>query len=226
MEMDKIKEENFEIMRYKDFDWKNASVEDWLQFCKANKEFIEPGISYDELRALHEATEFFGHKPMRVVETGQCFGTTTRYFIVRNIKYGGDLYSYEVKVRDLFKEYMEKLDLWKYITLRKNSVKDEYDGKRIDFLFIDSEHALQDALGEYMRFRPFIYESTIIGFHDCDICPGVGKALQFINEVDLLKLISRSTDKLGAGVMFFKRIKAGRTDRPWQKQKGRELYEF
>ena len=214
-----------DALRWESVDFKTIEPKEWFKFAKANKIFREPGISYDEIRGLHEACELFGHRPIRIVETGMCFGTTTRYFIVRTVKYGGELHSYEVKVQPLFKEHMEKLDLWKYVHVHGNSVKDFYDGERIDMLFIDSEHALQDALGEYMRFRPFLYEHSIIGLHDCEMCSGVGQAIKMIQEVDELEVVSRSTGRLGAGVIFFKRKKTGRTDRPWVKMKGRELYE-
>ena len=218
-----IKETNKSVLDYKNVDWKKATLEDWWQFTKANNEFREPGISYDELRALHEACELLGHRPIRIVETGMCFGTTTRYFIVRLIKYGGELWSYEVKVRDLFKQKMEELDLWNYVNVHGDSMKDAYDNKRIDLMFIDSEHALENALCEYVRFRPFYYENTIIGFHDCDTCPGVAKAINVIQEMDELIEVSSSRNHLGAGVIFFKRKYSNRRDRPWKLQKGHEL---
>ena len=90
--------------------------------------------------------------------------------------------------------------------------------KQIDILFIDSEHALSDALGEYMRFRVFLKSDGIVGFHDSDIAPGVRKALDFIQEVDDLELISEVAGRYSAGVKFYKVKCMNRYDRAWQKE--------
>ena len=214
---EEISDLNQDIMQYKGSDFKNMSIQDTFYFCKANATFKEPGISYDELRALHEASELYGHKPATIVETGMCFGVTTRYWIMRNLKYGGNLNTFEVYVRELFKADMEDLGLWNNITLKGHSMKDNWQGQ-IDILYIDSEHALQDALGEYMRFRVWLHGGSIIGFHDTDVCPGVNKALEMINEVDELELISESTNQAGAGIKFFKPKYMNRIDRDWQKR--------
>lgn len=214
-----IEETNRDAMEFKGISWKDMNISDWLQFTKANRVYGEPGIAYDELRALHEACETLGKRPIRAVETGMCFGTTTRYFLIRTIKYGGELWSYEVKPREIFVNQMKELGLDECWMIKGHSMKDSYDGKRIDVLFIDSEHALQDALGEYMRFRPFFYEYTIIGFHDSDSAPGVKKAIEMVNEVDELELVSESTGRLGMGLKMFKRKQVNRMDRRWNDNK-------
>ena len=209
-----IFEHNKDILDFKDADFKNMPIDEWLNFCKANASFGEPGIDYLELGALHEACETLGKRPLTIVETGMCFGTTTRYFIVRAMKYGGEVHTFEVYVREKFKEALVELGLWDKINLHGHSIKAAWS-KDIDVLFIDSEHALADALGEYMRFREWLSGSSIIGFHDTDCCIGVKKAIEMIQEVDELELICEVTNKMGAGIKFFRRIVKNRTDRPW-----------
>jgi len=218
-----ITEPNNRVLDYSGTDWKSMNITDWIQFCKANTEFREPGITYDELRALHEACELLGQRPLRIVETGMCFGTTTRYFAIRTVKYGGDLHVYEINVRPMFKEYMQGMGLWDHINVHGHSITDEYDGKKIDLLWIDSEHALQDALCEYVRFRPYFYENTLIGFHDSDICAGVAMAINMVQEMDELEQVAYSGDRLSSGCRIFKRKHPNRINRWWHGMKGYEI---
>jgi len=195
---------NKSIYEYKGRDLKSLNIEEWLQFAKANKEFGEPGIAYDELRAIHEGIELLGNRPLTILETGMCFGTTTRYFLVRKLKYGGEVNSVESRIRPLFKKAMTDLGLWQELNvLEGNSMKVPWN-KGIDVLFIDSEHALSDALGEYMRYRVFLNNNAIVGFHDADACYGVSRAIEIITgELDSLKLVSRSTGQAGFGLKVF-----------------------
>ena len=209
-----ILEYNKDIMEFKGVDFKSMPIDQWLYFCKANLTFGEPGIDYYELAALHQACETLGKRPLTILETGMCFGTTTRYFLVRTIKYGGELHTFEVAIRDKFKETMQELSLWDKINLHGHSIKDHWN-KDIDVLFIDSEHALENTLGEYIRFREWLKAESIIGFHDTNCCAGVIKALEMIQEVDGLELISECSDRAHAGIKFFRRKIKNRTDRPW-----------
>lgn len=209
-----IFEYNKDILEFKDIDFKNISLDQWFYFCKANLTFGEPGIDYYELAALHQACEIIEKRPLVILETGMCFGTTTRYFLIRTIKYGGELHTFEVTIRDKFRETMQELGLWDKINLHGHSIKDAWN-KEIDILFIDSEHALEDTLGEYMRFRKWLKENSIIGFHDTSCCAGVKKALEMIQEIDELELISEVDNKASAGIKLFRRKTKNRTDRPW-----------
>lgn len=200
---------------FKGVDLSKLTTKQWFQFAKANKVFKEPGISAQELMALHTACEkVLGSKSINIVETGMCYGVTTRYFLVRTLKYGGTLTSFEMNIRERFKTAMLQLGLWDKINKKGHSMKDNYEGN-IDLLWIDSEHALEDALGEYMRFRVWCNENTLIGFHDTDCCPGVVKALELIQEVDELEPIAESTLVGGAGCQLFKIKKRNRSDREW-----------
>lgn len=199
-----IEETMKSVYDYLGADFKNFDLKDWFQFCKANHEFREAGLSYDELRALHFGMEGMKNKNnLRILETGMCFGVSTRYFIVRNLKYGGELYSVEVHLRALFKEAMEKLGLWKEVNfIDGNSMMIPWN-KPIDFLFIDSEHALCFPLGEYMKYRLFLSPGSRVGFHDSDLCYGVHRAIQIIQEMDELVLVEDSSHHLAAGMKVF-----------------------
>lgn len=210
-----IDDNAFDTTFFEGVDLKKINTLQWFQFCKANKAFGEPGISEYELAALHNACEkSFGRNAINIVETGMCYGVTTRYFLIRNLKYGGTLTNFEVFTREKFEAAMRKLNLWQNIIRKGHSMKDHYEGG-IDMLWIDSEHALEDALGEYMRFRVWLNGNAVIGFHDTDCCPGVAQAIKMIQEVDDLELIEESTLVGGAGCQIFKMKNRNRTDRDW-----------
>lgn len=199
-----IRDLNEDIMKYKGTDWENMSVSDWFHFSKANKTFKEPGISYEEMLALY--TALMSRKvPMTILETGQCLGTTTRFFTIYTLKYGGRHYSIEMLLRPIFQNAMKELGLLdKFTTIKGNTMTVPWD-KPIDFLFIDSEHCLTDALGEYMRYRVFLQGEAIVGFHDTDSCYGVRRTIDIIkNEIDDLELISKCDNRASAGIEFYK----------------------
>lgn len=192
-----------DILAYKGKDFKNLSEEEILQFCKANLTFGEPGLSSEELLMLHRCVSTMNGRPITIVETGMCFGVSTRYFLIRNLKYGGKHTTYEIFIRPGFKEAMEELGLWQYLDIRGHSMKDPWEGQ-IDLLFIDSEHALSDALGEYMRFRVWLTGESIVAFHDSDTCYGVRRAIDMIQEIDDLELIGEIKARYSAGIKFFR----------------------
>jgi len=201
-----VRDLNEDVAKYKGTDWATMPVYDWFHFAKANLTFHEPGISYEELLALHTALMTF-KRPITILETGQCLGTTTRFFTVYTLKYGGTHTSCEIKPRSLFVDAMKDLGLYDKFTTIGNSMLEPWN-KPIDFLFIDSEHCITDALGEYMRFRVFLNQGAIVGFHDTDTCYGVRRAIDIIlNEIDDLELVSQAANTASAGIEFF-RVKA------------------
>ncbi len=187
---------------FKDVDWKTAPVWKIFQFCKANKRWLDPGISWWELAALHEAVEKV-KGPAVILETGQCWGTTGRYFAVRTIREGGEFHSIELVTRPKFDEAMVEVGLAPFInTIRGHSQKIPWD-KLIDILFIDSEHCMSDALGEYMKYRLFLKQGSIVGYHDVCNCWGVARAIEIMQEMDDLELISSTDIGYGAGISMF-----------------------
>lgn len=198
-----VEDRNEDVMIYKGTDWKNMSVPEWFHFAKANAIFREPGISYEELLAMYDALMTF-KRPIEILETGQCLGTTTRFFTIYTLKYGGNHTSCEIKRRDLFVKAMKDLGLEDKFTTLGDSMKTPWD-KPIDLLFIDSEHCITDALGEYMRFRVFLKQNGVVGFHDTDTCYGVRRAIDIIkNEIDELELVSKADNSASAGIEFYR----------------------
>ena len=185
---------------------KTADRDTILRFCKANKSYKEPGVSYDELLALYAGFNDKGQKAWTIVETGMCYGVTTRFFMTRVMRNGGKLITIELKPKEQFIDDMIKMGLWEYNTFTPgDTMKINWDpNEKIDFLFIDSEHALSDALGEYMRYRVHLRDKAYVGFHDSDLCYGVKRAIEIVQEMDKLELVAESSGCLGAGLKVFK----------------------
>jgi hypothetical protein len=199
-----MRDERGSIMDFKDFDWKNATHDDMISFAKT-LDFPEPGITHNECRALIKALESTGGCPLTILETGMCYGTTTRIFIAWTLKYGGSVSSAEIVVRPLFEQKMKEAGYWQYVNVIGNSRYCDWPReKTLDFLFIDSEHALDDALGEYMRFRVYCKQYAVVGFHDYENCPGVTMAVDICSFVDCLEQVSASVKEGGTGLVLFK----------------------
>jgi hypothetical protein len=54
---------------------------------------------------------------------------------------------------------------------------------KVDFLLIDTEHAIENALGEYMRWREYMASGAIIAFHDSTL-PAVKRSIDLAIEVE------------------------------------------
>lgn len=65
-----------------------------------------------------------------------------------------------------------------------NSMKTpiHYD-RKVDFLLIDTEHGLENALGEYMRWRMYMNGGGVAAFHDSEL-PAVHRAIEIAIEVE------------------------------------------
>lgn len=199
-----MREEFGSIMDFKGFDWKNATDEDMVLFGKT-VDFPEPGINRPECYALLKALHALPYRPAVFFETGICYGTTTRIFIAWTLKYGGSVYSCEIHPRPLFEERMREAGYWQYVNLIEKDTQLMHWDKIIHFLFIDSEHHIQDALGEYMKYRKWLIDGGIVGFHDVNNCLGVNATIDIVNLVDKLELVSESLGSVG--IKFFKIMK-------------------
>lgn len=197
------------LLSFKDFDFKNATPSDWVAFGKAGP-FPEPGISRAEAQCLVDALATYGNKPITIFETGMCFGTTTRMFLAKVLRDGGEIHTCEMKPRDHFRKPMIEMGLWGKINIHIGHSQMIPWDKEIDFLFIDSEHSLQDALGEYVRYRMWLKTDGIVGFHDTSCCKGVKRALAMIQELDHLEEIGRVDNGADAGITFFRVTKKHR----------------
>lgn len=208
------------LIEFKDFDWKNATLDDRVEFCLAD--VGEAGMDCNELRAMARAMETLAPQPIVYVETGLGWGFSTRMALTYILKYGGELYSIDIKARDAIVRPLTELELWNkvnFIQSDSRTVNWPQD-KLIDYLNIDSEHAISFALGEYMRFRMLLHNhASIIGFHDTDCCWGVQRALEIIEEIDALEPVADATNLLGAGYKSFHIIQRDRNDKEWNTRK-------
>jgi len=193
------------ILEFKDADFANMSLEDRLEFSVA-KGIPMPGLTPNELLALQKGLDILPEKPV-IVETGLGFGTTTRFFLTHILKHGGELHTIEYRIKSEIKDPLMELGLWDKINIHEGDVRTMNwpKDKLINCLFIDSEHSISNALGEYMRFRWFFKANTVIGFHDVDSCPGVRRAIEMIQEMDILELIGENSGG-GFGVKIFKLV--------------------
>jgi len=183
-------------------DFANLTLDERIQFAIATG-VTETGMLAGELIAFDKAL-CLAVEGMTYLELGQCTGTSTRFALTHILKHGGELNSVEINIRPDFKVGMEALGLWDKINTINENTQTLHWTKQIDFLLIDTEHAIADALGEYCRFRGFLSADAIIGFHDAWEIPGVRRSIEIIQEIDELEEVARSPRGIGFGLRFFK----------------------
>lgn len=194
-----------EIHEFKGFDWKaNGTKAAAVGFARAVG-FKETGMSVGEVALLYDRLETKG--ACHIVELGRNYGTSTRLFIQHIIRHGGSLESWDLKHWPGFLETMAEngyefvLDGPGVFAPQMNVLpnRDAYcvnlktahsiktpvgrDDRFVDFLLIDTEHGLENALGEYMRWREYIKSGAFVAFHDTCI-PGVARAISICKEVE------------------------------------------
>lgn len=191
------------------FDWTKATKHDSVDFSRALG-FKETGMSVNEVALLYDLLE--KRRPQVMVELGRNYGTSTRLFIQHIIRHGGSLHSWDLKHWEGFVEgltkcgyafhaYQEGGDIafgpleihtgarLDVRLLIRDSMKSpivspkENDDRFVDFLLIDTEHGLEHALGEYMRWRNYLTSGSMIAFHDSEL-PGPKRAIELIKEVE------------------------------------------
>ena len=182
------------ISYFKGFDWLNASKEDAVHFARATG-FKETGMSLNEVALLCECLEL--KKPKSIVELGRNYGTSTRLFVQHVIRHGGIVESWDWKHWPGFIEIMTEngyplnsdasTDLpngaavyLKTADSIKSPIHPEFT---VDFLLIDTEHSIEDALGEYMRWRRYLQGGAMIAFHDSSLSQ-VARAIEIVKEVE------------------------------------------
>jgi hypothetical protein len=191
-------------------DLSKLSPDERVEFACASN-VGEAGMVGAELYALMEALDTLKDRPIRIVETGMGWAYSTRMFMTHILKYGGELNTIEYKNRARPTEYLTYLGLWNHPKFKFHAAdtREIYwpPDKLIDFLLIDSEHALSDALGEYMKFRHFFNGNAIVAFHDTDCCPGVARAIEIAQEMDTWQPLTAATNILSAGLKTFRIMK-------------------
>lgn len=76
--------------------------------------------------------------------------------------------------------------------------------EKIDFLFIDGWHSVNQVIDESFYFN-FLTKGSIVGFHDTNYHPGPSKMVRNLNpEIFGIKLYCESEDDWGIGFAFMK----------------------
>jgi len=196
------------IEYFKDFDWSTATKEDCVQFAQAFG-FPETGMSVNEIALIYDILE--AKRPKIIVELGRNYGCSTRISLQYIIRHGGTLYSWDLKHWPGFIQKMnengysfvgcddEDTFVGKWIAtdgsnlpgnvwLRvahsiKAPVWRDIELNGVDFLLIDTEHGLEHALGEYMRWREYLKAGSFVAFHDSELA-GPKRAIEMVKEVE------------------------------------------
>lgn len=171
----------------------------------------ETGMSPNEIGLMFDLLE--KKKRCNIVELGRNFGCSTRIFVQHVVRHGGSFQSWDLKhwgnleetwanqgfeVTRILKEGRhienghdyslripgaeERTALIRIADSVKTHIEDE--SRWVDFLLIDTEHGLENALGEYMRWRQYLNSGAIIAFHDSTL-PQVARAIELAKEVEV-----------------------------------------
>lgn len=199
------------IDTFKGFFWPDATKADAVRFARCSG-FRETGMSVSEIGLLYDVLELMGENKT-IVELGRDFGTSTRLFLQHLIRHGGRLTSIDLRLHDEFVQVMKRNG---YLSDKGpeinfvvgDSMKVAWPKEeKIHFLLIDTEHALENALGEYMRWRVYLESGAFIAFHDAVAIPGVVRAIEIVQEVEgdrLFEEISGASPD-GFGIRIFRR---------------------
>lgn len=172
------------------------SKQDAVQFSRGMG-YRETGMSHNEISLLYDMLE--KRKPRLIVELGRNHGCSTRLFLQYLSRNEAFLDSWDLQHFTDFYEKMdeigfplkqdEKATFGKggYILRKAHSIKhpapDHFEFWGIDFILIDTEHGIEDAVGEYMRFRPYLASGAIVAFHDSTL-PAVARAIEMVREIE------------------------------------------
>lgn len=195
------------ILDYQGADFKSFDMKQSIEFASSigNYPKEDRGMGPLELEMIYRGLQLLGAMPLTIVETGMGWGYSTRMFILHIIKYGGEVHTIDLTPRQLFLENLEKLGIRDYLHVHATDARqfNNWD-KPIDFLNLDSEHAISNVLGEYFRFRMFLkHHRALIGFHDVSL-PAVAKGVAMINEVDNLEPILVNIPTGGFGYSIYR----------------------
>lgn len=164
----------------------------------------ETGMSPNEIALMYDLLEKKGK--CNIVELGRNFGCSTRLFFQHRLRHGGTFQSWDLRhwgdlrgtwerqgftVKDVAgtNDYLilspegEMLAEIKEAHSIKTPIHD--DSRWVDFLLIDTEHGIENALGEYMRWREYLNAGAMIAFHDSTL-PQVMRSIELVKEIELI----------------------------------------
>lgn len=168
----------------------------------------ETGMSPNEVGLIYDLLE--KKQPKAIVELGRNFGCSTRILLQYVVRHPGSfLHSWDLKqwgnleesfrnqgfqINQMHHALSENFDYTLAITSTGQTIANmrvadsmttdiENKTRWVDFLLIDTEHGLENALGEYMRWRPYLKSGSVIAFHDSEL-PAVARAIELAIEVE------------------------------------------
>lgn len=170
----------------------------------------ETGMSVNEIGLLFDLLESRKDRKINIVELGRNYGCSTRIFLQHVVRHGGSFESWDLKhwgdlkgsfarqgffIEDRGADYLLHENADAYLEGRPalaylrtaHSIKTPVtcDERFVDFLLIDTEHGLEHALGEYMRWREYVRSGGFVAFHDSTL-PGPARAIEIVKEVEAL----------------------------------------
>lgn len=203
------------ILDYKGADFKTFDMLQSIEFATADGGKMEQGMNHVELEIMYKGLQLLGQRPLVILETGMGWGYSTRMFMLHIIKYGGELHSLEIFPRLELLDYLEQLDIRKYVHVHQaDARKFNHWELPIDYLNIDSEHALSNVLGEYFRFRLYLNAAiSLVGFHDVSL-PQVKRGIEILNEVDNFEPVILGEHTGGFGYNLYRLQRWGKFEFP------------
>lgn len=200
------------IKEFHGVDWKEASLEKIIDFARANYDntHTEVGMIRDECKVIWESLEYWkeqhpGQK-ITIVEIGGGYYTSGRIFMIWILRNGGTYYSLDIKNREENIKELEEVGVWQYVNFIQGDSQKIFWDIPIDFLLIDSEHSIVNAVGEYMKYRIWLKPKPIILFHDSRL-PYIVKSIEILRSMDTLLLKFESdASKGGFGIASYERL--------------------
>ena len=80
------------------------------------------------------------------------------------------------------------------------------NGKKLDLLFIDGDHAYKSVLGDWLIYKSFVNKNGIIAFHDCvanDDNFGVPKLLRKLKNFDSKIKLKKIIKSKNFGIAYY-----------------------
>ena len=179
---------------FKDFDWANATRADMISFGFA-RGLTENLMNAGELGVLYDSLAKVGTN-VRILELGRCHGSSTRMFLAYMRRYGGTLYTVDVKV---FPEFFEKMEKYGFNFMGIKAKDAPYEVKiftentldfkppkdnSIDLLLIDTSNEYEQILGEYFRFKRCVGAGKFIAVHDAKAYEPVKAAVEVMKRAE------------------------------------------
>lgn len=198
---------------FDDFDWANATKADMIAFGYA-KGFGENLMNKGELTVLYETLERVGENPT-IVELGRCHGSSTRLFMAYLRRFGGTLYTVDIRI---FPEFFTKMERYGFNFMGAKSEEHAYTVKvftentldfkpppdrSVDLLLIDTSNEYDQILGEYFRFKRCVGAGKYIAVHDAKAYPQVKEAIEVMRKAERGFLEERYDNDAGFGLICF-----------------------